>query len=237
MGLSALTAYRGDIVLAKAAEAANVPNIMSGSSLIRLEHVASVSASSWFQAYLPGDNAAIEALIARVATAGFGTLVITVDTPVAANVERDFSDRGHLNWKHFAQIRRQWSGTLVVKGIVNAADARTARDTGADGIIVSNHGGRQLDGTVSPLDVLPDVVHACPDIEIMLDSGVRRGTDVLKALALGARLVFVGRPFAYAAAFAGKSQRAIRTRPGSSFRPAANRRRAPFESRERRPLE
>ena len=156
---------------------------------------------------------------------------------LSPDVERDFSDRGHLNWKHFAQIRRQWSGTLVVKGIVNAADARTARDTGADGIIVSNHGGRQLDGTVSPLDVLPDVVHACPDIEIMLDSGVRRGTDVLNALALGARLVFVGRPFAYAAAFAGKSQRAIRTRPGSSFRPAANRRRAPFESRERRPLE
>ena len=85
MGLSALTAYRGDIVLAKAAEAANVPNIMSGSSLIRLEDVASVSPRSWFQAYLPGDDAAIEALIARVATAGFGTLVITVDTPVAAN--------------------------------------------------------------------------------------------------------------------------------------------------------
>ena len=123
---------------------------------------------------------------------------------LSPDVERDFSDRGHLNWKHFAQIRRQWSGTLVVKGIVNAADARTARDTGADGIIVSNHGGRQLDGTVSPLDVLPDVVHACPDIEIMLDSGVRRGTDVLKALALGARLVFVGRPFAYAAAVTGK---------------------------------
>jgi L-lactate dehydrogenase (cytochrome) len=90
-----------------------------------------------------------------------------------------------------------------MKGILDAADARIARDAGADGIIVSNHGGRQLDGAVAALRVLPGIAAACPDIPVMLDGGVRRGTDVLKALALGARSVFVGRPFAYAAAVAG----------------------------------
>lgn len=264
LGLSALTAYRGDIVLASAAARAGVPMIMSGSSLIRLEEVAAASPQAWFQAYLPGDDASITALIARVANAGFGTLVLTVDTPVAANrennvragfstplrptlrlawdgithprwslgtfartilrhgmphfennyatrgapilspnVERDFSDRGHLNWRHFALIRKQWRGRLVVKGILSADDARTAREHGADAVIVSNHGGRQLDGAVSPLQVLADVVAACPGLPVMLDGGVRRGSDVLKALALGARFVFVGRPFAYAAAVAG----------------------------------
>ena len=84
-------------------------------------------------------------------------------------------------------------------------DARLAVDNGADGIIVSNHGGRQLDGTVSPLRVLPGIVEACPDVPVMVDSGFRRGTDVLKALALGAKFVFVGRPFNYAAAVAGEA--------------------------------
>lgn len=266
LGLSALTAYRGDIVLASAAARAAVPMIMSGSSLIRLEEVAVASPQAWFQAYLPGDEASISALIARVARAGFGTLVLTVDTPVAANrennvragfstplrptlrlawdgithprwsigtfartilrhgmphfennyatrgapimspyVERDFSDRGHLNWQHFALIRKLWRGRLVIKGVLNVDDARMAQEEGADGIIVSNHGGRQLDGAVSPLHVLADVVAACPELPVMLDGGVRRGSDVLKALALGARFVFVGRPFAYAAAVGGQA--------------------------------
>jgi len=104
---------------------------------------------------------------------------------LSPNVIRDWSDRGHLDWTHFTLIRRLWKGTLVVKGILDAEDARIARDAGADGIIVSNHGGRQLDGAVSPLRVLPGIVAACPDIPVMMDSGVRRGTDVLKALALG----------------------------------------------------
>jgi L-lactate dehydrogenase (cytochrome) len=123
---------------------------------------------------------------------------------VSANVERDFSDRGHLNWDHFALIRRMWKGTLIVKGILSPHDARLARDHGADGIIVSNHGGRQLDGAVAPLRILPAIVAACPELPVMMDSGVRRGTDALKALALGAKLVFVGRPFGFAAAVAGE---------------------------------
>ncbi|VFR19734.1 L-lactate dehydrogenase [plant metagenome] len=266
MGISALSSYRGDIVLARAAKASNVPCIMSGSSLIRLEEVMQEAPGTWFQAYLPGDPAQIEALIDRVAAAGVRTLVLTVDTPVAANREnnvragfstplrpsvglawqgithprwlfgtfartilrhgmphfennyatrgapilsanvlRDFSDRGHLNWEHVSAIRKRWQGPMVLKGILNPRDAAIAKARGMDGIIVSNHGGRQLDGSITPLTALPQVAEAAPGLEIMLDSGVRRGTDVLKALALGAKCAFVGRPFNYAATVGGQA--------------------------------
>ena len=265
MGLSALSSYRGDLVLAQAGADAGIPVIMSGSSLIRLEDVASSAPATWFQAYLPGDTQEISRLVDRVAQAGYTTLVITVDTPVAANREnniragfttplrpslrlfldgltrprwvcntflktcvkhgmphfennyatrgapilsrnvlRDYSDRGHISWDHLRTIRKQWRGMLVIKGILRQADAVTAIEAGADGIIVSNHGGRQLDGSISPLRVLPEIVDIAGDTPVMLDSGVRRGTDVLKALALGARCVFVGRPFAYATAAGGR---------------------------------
>ncbi len=266
MGISALSAYRGDLAQARAAAAEGVPMIMSGSSLIPLEEVIAAAPGTWFQAYLPGEVAKIEALIDRVDRAGVQALVLTVDTAVLANrenniragfstplrpsfnlawqglthprwtigtflrtlvshgmphfenssatrgapilssrVARDFGAKDHLDWQHLALIRRQWKRTLVVKGIMNHEDARQARDMGADGLIVSNHGGRQLDGTVSPLRVLPQVVQAVGgDFPVMMDSGIRRGTDVLKALALGAKFVFVGRPFNYAAAVAGE---------------------------------
>jgi L-lactate dehydrogenase (cytochrome) len=93
---------------------------------------------------------------------------------------------------------------MVLKGILHPDDARTARAHGMDAVIVSNHGGRQLDGSLAPLQALPAIVDAAGAMEVMLDSGVRRGTDVLKALALGARCVFVGRPFNYAATVAGE---------------------------------
>ncbi len=102
-------------------------------------------------------------------------------------------------------IRRMWPGTLVLKGILDVRDARLSVEHGADGIIVSNHGGRQLDSTVSPMRVLRGIVEACPEVPVMIDSGFRRGTDVLKALALGAKFVFVGRPFNYAAAVGGEA--------------------------------
>jgi L-lactate dehydrogenase (cytochrome) len=111
-----------------------------------------------------------------------------------------------LNWEHFDLIRRRWKGKLVLKGILHSDDAVQARDHGADGIILSNHGGRQLDGAVSPLQVLPGVVQALgSDYPVMMDSGFRRGNDVLLALALGAKFVFVGRPFNYAGAVAGEA--------------------------------
>jgi L-lactate dehydrogenase (cytochrome) len=266
MGLSALSAYRGDIVQARAAQQAGIPMILSGSSLIRMEEVIAAAPDAWFQAYLPGRADRIDALLDRVAAAGFRTLVVTVDIPVSGNREnnvragfstplrpslrlaldgllrprwllgtfartllrhgmphfensfaergapilsatvlRDFSGREHLGWEQLAQVRRRWRGRLVVKGILDPRDARLARDHGADGVIVSNHAGRQLDGAVAPLRALPEIVAAVADLPVMMDSGIRRGTDVLKALALGARFVFVGRPFNYAASIAGEA--------------------------------
>jgi L-lactate dehydrogenase (cytochrome) len=275
MGLCAMTGFRGDLALAKAAAEEGALMIFSGSSLIRLEEVydAVRSHAPWFQAYLPGDPAKIEPLIERVAKAGFEVLVVTVDVPVSANREnnvragfstplrpslrlawdglthprwlfgtflrtlaqhgmphfennfatrgapvlspqavRDYSDRGHLDWEHWRLIRRKWQGRLVIKGVLSREDALLAKKEGADGVIVSNHGGRQLDGAIAPLRVLPEIVEACGELPVMIDSGIRRGTDVLKALALGAKYAFVGRPFNYAQAIGGEAgvRRAIR---------------------------
>jgi len=118
--------------------------------------------------------------------------------------QRESGRRDKLSWRHLELIRRLWKGRLVIKGILHQEDARIARESGADGVIVSNHGGRQLDGAVAPLRMLPDIAAQAGGMVVMMDSGVRRGTDVLKALALGAQFVFLGRPFLYAAAIAGE---------------------------------
>ena len=263
MGGTAMAAYQGDLVLARAAAAANVPMILSGASLTPLERVRQAGSTTWFQAYLPGDDAAITPLVERVARAGYDTFVLTVDVQVIANrennvrsgfrtpfrpslrlawdgivrprwlfgmflrtlwlhgmphfenmgrrvplisrtAEREPGRRDKLSWKHLELIRRLWKGRLVVKGILDRDDARIARESGIDGIIVSNHGGRQLDGAAAPLRVLPGIAAEAGGMTVMMDSGVRRGTDVLKALALGAQFVFIGRPFLYAAAVAGE---------------------------------
>jgi L-lactate dehydrogenase (cytochrome) len=123
---------------------------------------------------------------------------------ISATAEREGGRRDKLTWRHLELMRRLWKGRLVVKGILDSDDTRIARESGVDGIIVSNHGGRQLDGAVAPLRVLPGIAAQAGGMTVMMDSGVRRGTDVLKALALGAQFVFVGRPFLYAAAIAGE---------------------------------
>ena len=122
---------------------------------------------------------------------------------LARNLVRSFSGREKLNWDHVARSRERWKGNFVIKGVLSPADTEKARRLGCDGVIVSNHGGRQLDGALSPIAALPGVLAEAGDMTVMLDSGVRRGTDVLKALALGARFCFVGRPMLYAAAVAG----------------------------------
>lgn len=264
MGASALFAYRGDVAMAEAAQAANIPMVLSGASFIAMEEVARQAPGTWFQAYLPGHPDQIRRLLERVAAAGFKTLVITVDVPVPGNREVDKQNgfnvplqltpkimwdgishpswligtalqtvlrrglprlenyravrgpsilaradiRGggavdRMGWPEIHLVRSLWKGKLVLKGILNATDARRARECGADGIIISNHGGRQLDGAVSPLHVLPTIKEALCDLPVMLDGGVRRGTDVLKALALGADFIFVGRPFLYAVSIGG----------------------------------
>jgi L-lactate dehydrogenase (cytochrome) len=264
MGITALTSYRGDLVLADAARQANIPAIMSGSSLIKMEEVCAAAPRTWFQAYLPGNLEQIDALISRVKEAGFKTLVITVDVPMAGNrenniragfstplrpsvnllwqgathprwsfgvllktllrhgmphfennyatrgvpiisrnVAREFSDRGHLTWKHIEHIRKCWSGHMVLKGILNPLDAELAGQRGIDAIIVSNHGERQLDGAAAPLHVLSSIIDTFKVGPVMIDGGITRGSQVLKALALGAACVFIGRPFNYAATVAG----------------------------------
>ena len=111
-----------------------------------------------------------------------------------------------VSWKDLAWIREVWRGKLVVKGVLTAEDAKRAVDEGADAIVVSNHGGRQLDGAPATLRVLPEVVRAVGDrTEVLMDGGIRRGGDVAKALALGARAVLVGRAYAYGLAAGGEA--------------------------------
>lgn len=110
-----------------------------------------------------------------------------------------------LSWDDLRWVRDRWRGKLLVKGILDPDDARQAVEAGVDGIVVSNHGGRQLDSVPATLDALPDVVAAAGGrVEVLLDGGVRRGTDVIKALALGARAVLIGRPYVYGLIVAGE---------------------------------
>ena len=110
-----------------------------------------------------------------------------------------------FTWDDVAWIRSRWTRPLVVKGVLSGPDAALAVGAGADAVIVSNHGGRQLDGAPATARVLPEVVDAVGDrVEVLVDGGVRRGGDVIKALALGARAVLVGRPYLYGLAAAGQ---------------------------------
>lgn len=110
-----------------------------------------------------------------------------------------------LSWADVAWIKEQWGGPLIIKGICDVEDAKAAADTGADAIIVSNHGGRQLDGAPSSISMLPGIVDAVGDrIEVHLDGGIRSGQDVLKAIALGAKGTYIGRPFLYGLGAMGK---------------------------------
>ncbi|NLS15505.1 alpha-hydroxy-acid oxidizing protein [Rhizobium sp. P40RR-XXII] len=110
-----------------------------------------------------------------------------------------------LSWSDVGWIKEQWGGPLIIKGILDAEDAKAAVDTGADAIIVSNHGGRQLDGAHSSISMLPRIVDAVGDkIEVHMDGGIRSGQDVLKAIALGAKGTYIGRPFLYGLGAMGK---------------------------------
>jgi L-lactate dehydrogenase (cytochrome) len=122
---------------------------------------------------------------------------------ISSAAVRDFSGRAAFDWTIVDEVRRQWPGMLVIKGVLSVEDAMQCRRSGADAVILSNHGGRQLDAAISPMRILRAVRDAVGNYPVMVDGGFRRGTDVLKALALGADLVFVGRPFNYAAAVGG----------------------------------
>jgi 4-hydroxymandelate oxidase len=195
-------------------------------SLEEIAHVA--SGPLWFQLYVRHNLKASETLVRRAQAAGYLAIVLTVDTPVLGKRERDlrndFSMPSHAfsaNFDHVPKERilevfvptwetvdwlRSWTSLpILLKGILTAEDALLAIGHNVAGIVVSNHGGRQLDGVQASIEALPEVVEAVAGrCEVFVDGGIRRGTDVLKALALGARAVLVGRPILWGLAANGQ---------------------------------
>jgi L-lactate dehydrogenase (cytochrome) len=132
---------------------------------------------------------------------GFGNIVghakgVSDTSSLSSWTAEQFDPR--LDWGKIKRLRDKWKGKVILKGILDAEDARMALDVGADAIVVSNHGGRQLDGALSSIRILPEIVEAVGDkIEVHVDGGIRSGQDVLKAVALGARATYIGRAFIY----------------------------------------
>ena len=215
----------GELATARAAAAAGTIMCLSTAATARPAEVAAAApgAPRWFQVYVFSDRSQTQELIAEAVASDFSALVLTVDTPYLGRRERDLRidfkvpedltvsgdlfgghfDTG-LSWRDLEWLAG-YGLPVVVKGILTAEDARLACEHGAAAVVVSNHGGRQLDGVSSSLDVLEEVVDAIDGrAEVLLDGGVRRGTDVLKALALGARAVLIGRAMVWGLAAAGE---------------------------------
>jgi 4-hydroxymandelate oxidase len=208
---------------ATARAAARVGTLMVVSSTAG-DYVEAVAAASdgpkWFQLYVATDRGRTAEMLHRVVDAGFAAICLTVDFPENGLRYRDARNGfvmplglpgsevvydPALSWEDLPWIRDHAPLPLLVKGILTDDDARRAVDAGVDGIVVSNHGGRQLDGAPAAIAVLPDVVAAVGErVPVLVDGGVRRGTDVLKAVALGATAVLVARPTAWGLAVAGE---------------------------------
>ncbi|MEV0621140.1 alpha-hydroxy acid oxidase [Nonomuraea sp. NPDC050404] len=212
----------GERATARAAAATETIMIVSMAATVAIEEVAAAApgAELWFQLYVQPDLAFTERIVRRAEAAGCKALVVTVDSPVLGVRERDLRNGFHdlpaqlacenlrdggrvrpivmwpeLSWEHLGALRRMTALPIVLKGVTHPADARLALDHGVAAIMVSNHGGRQLDGVPATIDLLPDIAAEVGGaVPVLLDGGVRRGTDVLKALALGAAAVAVGRP-------------------------------------------
>jgi len=261
----------GDIAIAKAAVAANIPYTLSSAATASIEQVARAAPGRlWFQAYILKNKPFLDHLIARALAADYEALMITVDLPVGGKRERDFKNHFSVpfrftkknlwdfsthprwlkdilfhgmpvmenmiglemqaknataiassvgrsydpsfDWEALKKIRDQWPRKLIVKGVLHPQDADQLVTMGCDAIVVSNHGGRQLDGAVATLDALPDVVREVNGrIPVLLDGGIRRGSDIFKAIALGASGTLVGRATLYGAISGGEegAQRAI----------------------------
>jgi isopentenyl diphosphate isomerase/L-lactate dehydrogenase-like FMN-dependent dehydrogenase len=211
----------GEQATARAAERAGTVMVVSSTTIDFLEDVAAASTfAKWWQLYLFTDRGASEDMLRRVPAAGYAALCLTVDFPVVGLRHRDTRSgfsmpiglpdadlifEPNLTWDDLAGIRERAPLPLLIKGILTAEDARLAVEHGVDGIVVSNHGGRQLDGVMASVSALPEVVEAVQGrVPVILDGGVRRGTDVLKALALGASAVAVGRPACWGLAVDGE---------------------------------
>jgi 4-hydroxymandelate oxidase len=220
----------GELATARGAAACGALMTLSTISSRPMEEVAASApgAPRWFQLYDPADRDAARDLVQRAADAGYSALVLTVDLPLPGNRERDRRNEFavelgvHLppdqpvdpetgivvlptmDWDELAWLRSVCPIPLIAKGILRADDAARAVDAGCDGIWVSNHGGRQLDTSITSADALPGIVEAVGGRALIVaDGGVRRGIDVLKAMALGADLVAVGRPVLWGLAVGG----------------------------------
>ena len=264
-GLTGLMHGNGEMLAAKAAEAAGIRYTLSTMSICSIEDVRSVTkAPFWFQLYVFKDRGFSESVIERAKEAGCSALFLTVDLPMRGqrhcdiknglqvpprltarnafyivtkprwlagvlmgrrksfgNVDHYLKNKGgiwaagrwggdnfdrSLSWDDVNWIRKLWPGKLVLKGILDPEDAKRAAAMGVDGIVVSNHGGRQLDGTPGTATVLPRIADAVRDrLEVLFDGGVRSGQDVLKALALGAHGCLIGRAYLYGLAAMGQA--------------------------------
>ncbi|MDQ7911423.1 alpha-hydroxy acid oxidase [Phytohabitans sp. ZYX-F-186] len=222
----------GEVGTARAAAASGTVMILSMAATQPVEQVAATGVRLWFQMYVQPDRAFTERLVRRVEAAGCAALVVSVDSPVFGrrlrDLRHDFGDLpaglacenmresgtgppravafdAALDWSVVGWLRGITTLPIVLKGILHPDDARLAVGHGADAVIVSNHGGRQLDGAVASIDALPAVVEAVGGrLPVLLDGGVRRGTDVVTALALGAAAVAVGRPVLWGLTVAGE---------------------------------
>lgn len=251
-GIQSLLHPDGELAVARVAAELGVPMVLSTVSSKTLEEVADALGDTprWFQLYWPSDDAFTKSLLQRAEEAGYGAIVVTLDTRILAWRPRDLRNaylpffRGDsianylsdpvfraglekppeedlqsavfrwmsmfayasTTWESLAFLRDATELPIVLKGIVHPDDARRAAEVGVDGIIVSNHGGRQVDGSIATLAALPAIKEAVPNaFPVLLDSGIRTGADVVKAMALGAAAVLLGRPYIWALGIGGES--------------------------------